>query len=346
MGRTPRELRPRGTLHYDKSALGLDKLVDRLSKRGLVIPDPDRASRYLRHIGYFRLSPYTIPFQRGQADHLFRDGAAFDDVLDLYIFDRALRLLVMDALERVEVAVRAALTDHMATTYENSHWYVDPSHFQDRRKHARFLNMVRETSETRLASAPERVGSSPESEDDELVLDERAVAHRSALEHYLLTYGTPELPPSWLMVEALTIGQLNSAIGNLRRRSDRTAVAARIGLTEPVFLSWMRTYVRVRNICAHHGRLWNVGIGVYPAIPSSSAISWLKNVDALPVRSEKRLYLVLVTLQAMLDVVSPRSTWAQRLHDLVSTRPPMNLASMGIPKTWTDDAFWARHLAK
>jgi abortive infection bacteriophage resistance protein len=345
MGRPPRELRPRGSLQYDKSALGLDKLVDRLSERGLVIPDPDRASRYLRHIGYFRLSPYTIPFQQGQPDHLFRDGASFDDVLDLYIFDRALRLLVMDALERVEVAVRAALTDHMATTYEDPHWYVDPTHFRDRRKHARLLDMVRETSENRLASAPERAGSPPDSIDTELFPNDRAVVHRSALEHYLLTYGTPELPPSWLMVEALAIGQLNNAIGNLKQRSDRSAIAARIGLTEPVFLSWMRTYVRVRNICAHHGRLWNVGIGVYPAIPNSSTISWLKDDQTLPLRSEKRLYLVLVSLQAVLDVVSPRSTWAQRLHDLVITRPPMNLASMGIPKDWTQDDFWAQHLS-
>ncbi|MBB5642759.1 Abi family protein [Cryobacterium roopkundense] len=206
--------------------------------------------------------------------------------------------------------------------------------------------MVRETSEKRLSSTAERVGVSLDFEDDELLLDDRAVVHRSALEHYLLTYGTPELPPSWLMVKALTIGQLNGAIDNLRLRSDKSAIAARIGLTEPVLLSWMRTYVRVRNICAHHGRLWNVGIGVNPAIPNSSSISWLKDDHALPARSEKRLYLVLVSLQAVLDVVSPRSTWAQRLHDLVSARPAMNLASMGIPKTWTDDEFWARHLAK
>lgn len=344
MPRQPREPRPRGALQYDKSALRLDELVERLSGRGLVIPDPNRATRYLRHIGYFRLSPYAIPFQQGQPDHLFRDGAAFDDILDIYVFDRALRLLVMDALERVEVAVRAALTDHMSTTYNDPHWYVDPSHFQNSSKHAGLLNIVQKTSENRLLSAPELVGPSPESLYDELRLEDHAVAHRSALEHYLLTYGTPELPPSWLMVEALTIGQLDKAMSNLRRRSDRTAVAARIGLNEPVLMSWLRTYVRVRNICAHHGRLWNVGIGVYPAIPNSSAISWLKSNEALPTRSEKRLYPVLVSLQSVLDVVSPRSTWAQRLHDLVSTRPPMNLASMGIPDAWTDDDFWSRHI--
>jgi abortive infection bacteriophage resistance protein len=130
----------------------------------------------------------------------------------------------------------------------------------------------------------------------------------------------------------------------LERRSDRTAVAACIGLTAPVLESWMQTYVRVRNICAHHGRLWNVGLGVYPAIPTSPAISWLKGADALPERSRTRLYPVLVSLQSVLDVVSPRSSWARRLHELVGARPAMNLAGMGIPRIWADDAFWSRHI--
>lgn len=325
----PRPPRPRGSLTYDKPPLSLEDLVGRLADRGLVIPDSDRARRYLQHIGYYRLSPYTIPFQQGRPDHVFRDGTAFDDVLDLYVFDRALRLLVMDALERVEVAVRAALTDHMSTVYENPHWYVEARHFNNSGTHARLLEIV-------SRSCDDRLRGTPDPEDDLLV-------HRSALEHYLTTYGSPELPPSWLMVETLTIGQLTSAYRNLSRRADRTAVAQSIGLTATVLESWMLTYVRVRNICAHHGRLWNVGLGVYPAIPTSTAISWLEGDRALPERSRKRLYPVLVSLQAVLSSVSPRSSWARRLIDLLSTRPPMNLAGMGVPEGWADDDFWTRH---
>ncbi|NGP05156.1 Abi family protein [Rhodococcus sp. 14C212] len=328
--RAPRPLRPRGSLDYDKPPLSLDELVDRLSGRGLQIPDPDRARRYLRHIGYYRLSPYTIPFQQGRADHLFREGTTFDDVLDLYVFDRTLRLLIMDALERVEVAVRAALTDHMSTTYNNPHWYMDPGHFQHRGKHTGLLKIVRDTCD-------ERLRGSPDAGEDSLV-------HRSALEHYLTTYRSPELPPSWLMVETLTIGHLAAAYRNLNRRADRTAIATSVGLTAPVLESWLQTYVRVRNICAHHGRLWNVGLGVYPAIPNSPAISWLAGTDALPARSRTRLYPVLVSLQSVLDSVSPRSSWARRLHDLLHTRSRMNLAGMGVPENWAANNFWSRHI--
>jgi abortive infection bacteriophage resistance protein len=326
----PRAPRPRGTLHYDKPPLSPDELAGRLAERGLEIPDPVRAKRYLRHVGYYRLSPYAIPFQMGRPGHIFGVGTTFDDLVDLYVFDRALRLLVMDALERVEIAVRAALTDHMSTTYGDPHWYMEASHFRDRGKHAKLLRIIRETSDARLAGHPE-------AEDGSLV-------HRSALEHYVTTYGSPELPPSWLMVETLTLGQLDNVIGNLSRRMDKTAVAASTGLTAPVQESWLRTYVRVRNVCAHHGRLWNVGLGVYPVIPTSPKVSWLVASDALPDRSRKRLYPVLVSLQSVLGTVSPSSNWARRLHQLVSDRPQMNRSGMGIPEDWTDDAFWSRHI--
>nr|WP_240959856.1 Abi family protein [Rhodococcus sp. HNM0563] len=310
--------------------MSLDELVSRLSDRGLQIPDPDRARRYLRHIGYYRLSPYTIPFQQGRPDHRFRDGTAFDDVLDLYVFDRALRLLVMDALERIEVAVRAALTDHMSTAYADPHWYTNPDHFRHPGTHTKLLKIVQITCDDRLRGAPDA--------------GEDALVHRSAIEHYLTTYHSPELPPSWLMVETLTIGQLANAPRNLTRRADRTAIATSIGLTAPVLESRLQTYVRVRNICAHHGRLWNVGLGVYPAIPNSPTISWLEGPHALPERSRKRLYPVLVSMQSVLDAVSPRSSWAQRLHELFRTRPRMNLAGMGVPADWADNDFWSRHI--
>ncbi|WP_461169606.1 Abi family protein [Arthrobacter sp. Z1-15] len=312
----------------------VEDLAVQLENRGLVVPDHDRAVRYLRHLGYFRLSPYTIPFQSDRVQHLFREGTVFDDVLNLYVFDRALRLLVIDALERAEVAIRAALTDHMATVYQDPCWYIDPAHFKDLRKHNELLDIVRRQVEERLSRPPEQRGS-----------DRKYPVDRSALEHYLVTYGEPELPPSWLIAEMLTIGQLNNLIRNLKRRSDKTAIAGGIGLNEPVLTSWLQTYVRVRNICAHHGRLWNVGLGVYPMIPGSPRISWLKGENALPLQSRQRLYPVLVSLQAVLDVVSPRSSWAQRLHDLLATRPPENLRGMGVPADWAENEFWARHLS-
>ncbi|MDE0775654.1 MAG: Abi family protein [Nocardioides sp.] len=323
MARPPR---PRGTLIYSKPALTHDELVDRWVERGLEIPDRARALRYARQLGYFRLSPYTIPFQRSGATHQFRRGVRFDDVLDLYVFDRELRLLVIDALERVEVAVRSALTDHMSSVGGGPHWWIDPNHFRDPRRHGDLVSIVRKTCNDQLQRGAE-------TSTDELMF-------RSALEHYLTTYGTPELPPSWLMVETLTIGQLDALIRNLANKSDRTAVARSLGINDVLLESWLRTYVRVRNICAHHGRLWNVGLGVYPAIPISRKVHWLSDAEMMNEVRRQRLYPVLTSLQSILTTISPNSSWSARLRDLLARHPNVPLRAMGVPDDWLLDPFW------
>lgn len=282
-------------------------------------------------MGYYRLSPYMIPFQEPGKTHRFTEGITFDDVLDLYIFDRHLRLLVLDALERIEVAIRASLTDVMSTTYSDPHWYTDPRHFQDNYRHRQLLEALREECANHLTRKPEH-------ERDE-------VTYPSALEHYLTTYASPELPPSWVMVEMLTIGQLHRLYDNLGQRSDRTAVADSIGLNDPLLSSWLRCYVRVRNICAHHGRLWNVGLGVYPALPKDSSVAWLENGRTLLVGDRtKRLYPVLVSLQSVLATISPGSRWSHRLVALLADHPRVPLRGLGMFDGWSTDSFWATRL--
>ncbi|WP_267493942.1 Abi family protein [Cellulosimicrobium marinum] len=147
------------------------------------------------------------------------------------------------------------------------------------------------------------------------------------------------------MVEMLTLGQLSGLVGNLRRASDLSRVARPLGLTGPLLTSWLRTYVRVRNVCAHHGRLWNLGLGVYPAIPTSSTVAWVSDRGAVAASDRRRrLYPVLVSLQSVLTVVSPRSRWVERLSALLDRHPQVPLRGMGIPADWRSDPFWSARL--
>lgn len=119
-------------MRYEKPALNLDQELEQLKSRGLQASDKDRVLRYLARIGYYRLSPYMTPFQEPGSEHIFRSGTDFDSVLGLYIFDRRLRLLLMDALERFEVALRATLSNHMALKNSDAFWYLDSSAFGSR----------------------------------------------------------------------------------------------------------------------------------------------------------------------------------------------------------------------
>ena len=143
-----RDPRRRGEGTYTKPALAEPDLLDRWEQRGLDLRDRDRAARYIRHIGYYRLSAYVRSFEQ-ERDKL-GSGTSFDDVLGLYIFDRKLRLLVLDALERVEVATRAAIGDHMSLV-GGPHWYEDARHFTNVKTHRGLLDTVDKMVREQLA---------------------------------------------------------------------------------------------------------------------------------------------------------------------------------------------------
>jgi hypothetical protein len=126
------------------------------------------------------------------------------------------------------------------------------------------------------------------------------------------------------------------------RHGRRRPAASGPGGRRPQLQAWRD--LRWRGSQHSHG-LWKVGLGVYPAIPTSPGLSWPKGADALPERSRKRLYPVLVSLQSVLDAASPRSSWARRLYEPMSTRPQMNLSGMGVPEGWTDNDFWSPHIS-
>ena len=67
--------------------------------------------RWLSVVGYYRLSGYLYAYRvlpEGSQVRLdtFRESTTFDQVIALYDFDRRLKLLMLDALERIEIAVR------------------------------------------------------------------------------------------------------------------------------------------------------------------------------------------------------------------------------------------------
>lgn len=123
---------------FDKPAFSADQHIAQWEARGLAVPDKPKAGHYLGVISYYRLSAYTLPLQVGNPDHQFKPGTRFDDVLDLYVFDRELRLLVMDAVERIEVAIRSHVNNYMALKY-GSHWYLDEAHFRHKYSHKSLL---------------------------------------------------------------------------------------------------------------------------------------------------------------------------------------------------------------
>ena len=132
-----------------------------------------------------------------QGSHRFHPGANFDDILDLYIFDRKLRLAVVDALERIEVAVRATLSHEMSISH-GTHWFMDAAYFIPTYDHAVFLDHVKK-----------EIGHDPS----------RAHARQVFIQHYYDKYDDPELPPSWMVFEVLSFGSVSQVFKKLKREN-------------------------------------------------------------------------------------------------------------------------------
>ena len=338
-------------VQFIKQAKSNQEHLQTWQDRGLIIPDLARADRYLSFIGYYRLSAYTIPFQQivttpSTVLHQFKANTTFDDVLNLYIFDRELRLLIMDAIERIEVAIRAQICNVLCHQSGDAFWYTDEQHFNYGYAHMRLLASI----ERQLLDEKSRL------ERDEKTIDQRKsvsqadkdalkekVRKENFLRHYLSKYDSPKLPPSWMMIEMLTWGELSHLYVGLKSNQAKKQIAQNLGIHAEVLESWLKSLNDVRNLCAHHSRLWNKEHGRSIKIPTSNTIQWLQQPVILTntaIRYEKRTYMVLVAIQTLLFKISPNSTWAKRLKDLIAQYPLLSKANMGMPEQWHQDPFW------
>ena len=116
--------------HFMKHYMTEADLMALLKSRGLVISDEDKAVRYLESIGYYRLSAYMYPFLKAPKEtHQYKDGTTFQQVLNLYRFDKKLRMLLLNEIEKVEIAIRRAIMNIPVQMTGDSYWLTNSVHF-------------------------------------------------------------------------------------------------------------------------------------------------------------------------------------------------------------------------
>ena len=126
-------------MKFNKSHLSLEQQLTLLEERGLIVSDREQAKHYLGHLNYYRLSGYWFPFKQSPTTDRFRPNTSFEDILNLYIFDREFRLLVIDAMERIEVSVRSKWAYFFCEKYE-AHAHLDSSLFKKSQTHLNLIN--------------------------------------------------------------------------------------------------------------------------------------------------------------------------------------------------------------
>lgn len=303
---------------FKKPPISISDQVTKLLSRGLEAADQEEVSQQLANMGYYRLSAYTRPFLEPPDRKKFKSGTTWSQVIHVYEFDRHLRLLILDAVERIEVGIRSRLINKTCLHYNDAHWYLDSANFHPKFNHGYFIRKIED--EVRIKS---------DKITNEIVVPDDHT--EKFVRHYYQEYADPYLPPLWMAVELLTMGNLSKLYRGLGDTSIKREMALEWGVTAKVFASWLHAMAVLRNFCAHHSRLWNREMSIKPLIPQ----------ELEPLNPDvHRLQGQLVIMLKLLDQTSPGNHWRKRFADLLTDYGQIDPAAMGFPAGWESEVFW------
>jgi len=317
---------------YTKPFLGIQEQIALLKSRGMVISDEAATADYLSKIGYYRLSGYWYPFRESEVSgnpgtvvvkDTFRKGTEFDHALKLYVFDKHLRLHFLDALERIEVGLRVEIALLLGQR--------DPlAHRQPKYLHGHFAKKIDpSTGTTKHAKWLERLDDITNRSSEEFV------------KQYKRKYRTPL--PMWIAIELWDFGLLSHFLSGMTV-ADKAALASKYQLPRWQLLqSWVRNLNQLRNVCAHHSRLWN---RVFTEIPAKAKPGEVPKLDHLfaDTYAVNRLYASAAITQHFMSIINPTSDWSKRMISLMTRDfpggPGLSIRHAGFPEGWEKLDLW------
>ncbi len=267
--------------------------------------DEERATHLLENISLFRMKSYLVPLRLSDK-RTFKSGAMFEDAYTLYKFDSELRKMVFSELVKIEVSIRTQLS-LIVGECSGIYWFASPSNFSNKGEHLKLKSKIRKELQR--------------SDDDEIV-------------RFRATYSNP-FPPAWMTSEVISFGTLSLLYRWLCPGHARRKVARFYGLSDNVMESWLHSLVYVRNICAHHSRLWNKRLSINALVPRHTQRQFIAIPD-----DTKRIYYALSIILYFLQTINPNNTFARRLGNLLAKYPSVDVAAMGFPADWRDEPLW------
>lgn len=329
------------SLPYAKPYLSVPAQVQLLASRGLPVANSSAVADALESIGYYRLSGYWFVYRAtdpvtGKRTSSFRPGTTLDEILSLYNFDRQLKMHLMRAIERIEIALRFQVGHALGARGAYAH--QDPSCLDPR-----FTTPRRSGEKSRYETWWERAQAAQVRSSEDFV------------RHFRINYGGQL--PTWVITEILDFGGISTLYSGLLAK-DRNKIAAAFGVLDrqgdgqgDALAEWMRVINYIRNVCAHHARLWNSNMTVQlsprflahnPYLSSLTGMSTGATTPPALRRVFGPLSVILFLLEGMSDGVAT-AQWRTELIDLVTSLLPLTgrgAVEMGFPSGWTALPLW------
>ena len=298
-------------MKYRKEPLSFEEQADILLKRGLQAKRTELTAK-LAAVNYYRLSAYWYTFRQKDSDQFLPD-TNLETVWQRYVFDRHLRLHAIDAIERIEIAIRTQIVNLFTLQYGAfGHLKNDNLPNLSNLDHSRFIKYIR---------------------------DEMRRSREEFVEHYEGKYSSEKDLPLWMACELMTFGGLFTLFRGLKSRMQKD-VAQEYGVPAIVLESWLGSINYVRNLCAHHARLWNRVLGVKPTMPKQELFAEWAAPDQTARVANDRAYTIFTIFYFLLQQIAPQSRWKYRLIDLFEQYEEVPKEFMGFPPNWQDSPIW------
>ncbi|MCL8538930.1 Abi family protein [Chryseobacterium gallinarum] len=295
---------------YSKTPYTCEQHIELLKERGLIITNEERAKKYLESIGYYRLTGYMFHLQNKSNDNKFLPDTNFDRIIELYKFDKALRSIVLEYIERIEVCVRSKISNKYSLEH-GFFWYLDEQLYAD--------NNIYETIKGEISSSYE---------------DPKEIFLRAFKRNY-----DDDFPPSNMALEILTFGKLSRLYSGLNNNDIKREIAKEFNLVSEYLSSWLIYINNVRNICAHHSRLWNKKVTVdRPSIPKKEKYKFngsIPNIDEF----NTTLYGIISIINRLLKSFNPENNFTNKITSLIKEFN-IQVELMGFPEDWETNATW------
>lgn len=298
-----------------KEPLTIAQQLQRLKDRGMLFKSEEKAIHFLSTISYYRLKGYWWDMQFDKEHHLFKPHSYFETVIEYYNFDRHLKSILFDAIERIEIALRTKIIYYMSLSF-GALWHFDEQLFNNKKHHASFIkNTKREfnySNETFIKDHKQKHGEN---------------AFKTC--------------PSWKILEIVSMGNLSKLYKNIRHNAaEKSKIANEMGLNlHSELSSWLEAIVYVRNIIAHHSRLWSRNMIKKPKYNISNPMrNWLDM--PLSEVQHKKLFLIICTLIYLSNVVAPKNKIKHSIKELIKNNPNIPIYKLGFLGNWQTYPLW------
>lgn len=296
----------------NKPARSITDQISLLKQRGMLFHNELQASHFLENISYYRLKGYWWDMQVDRVSHVFASNSYFENVIERYNFDRHLRLLLFDAVERIEIALRTKMIYHLSLSY-GATWYLDSKLFTSSTKRLENVNHLQREFKY----------------SQEIFIKEHKRKHPNSNAE------------SWKIFEVASMGTLSKFYKNLNHQlPEKSLIAKEMGLNlHSELSSWLEAIVYVRNIIAHHSRLWSRNMVKRPIDNINNPIgTWFEN-KLLPVQ-RKKPFLIISSMIYMCNKVTPNHQIKDKILTLIDNNPEIPIYKLGFLNNWRSEPLW------